>query len=99
MGDPAQIKDLEVVFANIVVTILTLAGIGFFIMLLVGGFSWMTGGGDPRKIEAARNTLTYAVAGLIVVALAFLILRTIAEITGVQSILFFRIFQTSTPGP
>ena len=84
-GDtPAQLSDLEVVFANIVRAVLGLAGIVLFLMLLVGGFKYMTAGGDPKALDAAKKTLTYAIMGIVLVASAFLILRFIQEFTGID---------------
>jgi hypothetical protein len=82
-GKPAQISDLDVVFENIISAILGFAGITLFILLIVGGFRYITAGGDPKAVEGAKKTLTYAIAGIILVASAFLILRLIEVFTGV----------------
>jgi heme/copper-type cytochrome/quinol oxidase subunit 2 len=84
IGDPAALKDLECVFANIVAAILFLAGIVLFVMLIVGGFKYLTSGGDPKAVEAAKGTITSAIAGLIIIILAYVILLIIAKITGVD---------------
>ena len=90
--DVAQLQDLEGVFGNVVSVVLGLAGIVLFIMLLLGGFSYITSGGDPKKVESARNTLTYAIGGMIFIALAYLILKFIEVFTGVP-VTEFKIFQ------
>jgi hypothetical protein len=82
--NPAQISDLEAVFANIIKYALGLAAIALFVMIVIGGFKYITAGSDPKAAESAKKTLTYAVAGLVVLVLAFLILRLIKEITGVN---------------
>jgi len=89
---PARFSDLEAVFANIVSVILGLAGIVLFIMLLMGGFKFITAGGDPKAVEGAKKTLTYAIAGMVLLAASFLILRFIQEFTGVD-VVNFRVFQ------
>lgn len=92
-GDrPAQLSDLEVVFKNIVNAILGFAGIAFFVLLLIGGFKYLTSGGDPKAIEGAKKTITYAIGGLLVVVLSFLILKLIHALTGVD-VTQFKIFQ------
>ncbi|OGM05443.1 hypothetical protein A2125_01255 [Candidatus Woesebacteria bacterium GWB1_43_5] len=90
---PAQLKDIEVVFSNIVGAAIALAGIVLFIMLVIGGFKYLTAGGEPPKIESARKTLTYAILGIVFIALSFLFLRFIGVFTGVQDITIFKIFQ------
>ena len=45
------------------------------IMIIYGGFRYITSGGDSGKVGNAKNTLIYAIIGLIIVALAQLIVR------------------------
>lgn len=90
---PAQLTGLEAIFGNVVSIVIGLAGVGFFIMFVVGGFSYLTASGDERKVQSARQTLTYAIFGLVLIALAFLIIRIISNFTGVTGILKFQIQQ------
>jgi len=83
-GDVPTIKDIECVAGNLVSAALGLAGIVLFIMFLIGGFKYMTSGGDPKAVEAAKGTLTQAVAGLVVLVLAYVVLVVIEAITGVN---------------
>lgn len=84
MGDVAQISCLEPLFANVVNALIALAGVGLFVMLVVGGFNFMFSGGDQKKLDAARGTITSAIIGLVVIAVAYLILILIRAITGVD---------------
>src|SRR6266702_568806 len=53
------------------INILSLAvGIIAVIMLIVGGFKYITSGGDSGKVTSAKNSIVYAVIGLVIVALA-----------------------------
>ncbi len=89
---PATLVDLEPIFKNVVSIAIGLAGIVFFIMFIVGGFSYLTAGGDAGKVEAAKKTLTYAILGLVLIALSYLILVFIKTFTGVD-VTQFKIFQ------
>ena len=40
------------------------------IMLIYGGFKYITSGGDSSNVTSAKNTILYAVIGLVVVVLA-----------------------------
>lgn len=80
----ATLSGFEGIFANIVTYVLGLGGIILFIMLIMGGFKFITAGGDPKAIEGAKKTLTYAIAGIVLIALSFLILRFISTFTGVD---------------
>lgn len=81
---PAKISDLETVFGNVVSAALGFAGIALFVLLLVGGLKYITSGGDPKATEGAQKTITYAIGGLIVILLSYLILVLIRTITGVD---------------
>lgn len=50
-------------------------GVVAVIMIMVSGFRYITSGGDANKVSGAKNTLVYAVIGLVVVALAQVIVR------------------------
>lgn len=52
-----------------------IGGIIATIMIIIGGVRYMTSGGDSNSAASARNTILYAVVGLIVVAFAQVIVR------------------------
>ena len=84
MHDPARISDIVIVIGNIIKLLAPMAAIAFFVMLLWGGFQFLTSGGDPKSVAAARTTLTIAIIGVILVVAAWLILLLIENITGVD---------------
>ena len=92
-GAPAPLTGLQGIFAELLIAAIGLAGIVFFVMFILGGFSYLTSGSNPQAAEGAKKTLTYAVAGLVFIALSYLILRLISDFTGVTSILNFQIRQ------
>lgn len=59
-----------------IVNILTaLVGIIAVIMIIVGGFKFITSGGESNSVAGARKTIIYALVGLIIVVLAQVIVR------------------------
>ena len=90
-GGVPYLHGLNAVFENIVSAVLGFAAIALFVMLLSGGFKYMTSGGDPKAAGSARNTLTYAIGGFILLAAAFFILRLLGVITGASDIENFNI--------
>lgn len=52
-----------------------IVGIVSVIMIIFGGFKYITSGGDSGNVSAAKNTIIYAVIGLVVVALAQFIVQ------------------------
>lgn len=58
-------------------------GVVAVIMIIIGGFRYITSGGDSGNVSAAKNTILYAIIGLVVVALAQFIVRfVLARVTG-----------------
>jgi hypothetical protein len=80
----ATLACLEVIIKNLLNIVVRLAGVAAFIMLIVGGFQFLTAGGDPKKTQAASSTLTYAIFGLVAVIAAWFILLFIEKFTGVK---------------
>jgi len=96
MQDPVEIQDIEEIVKIVLNYAVRLAGIAVFIMLLVGGFKYLTAGGDPKKAEAAQKTITYAIFGLALLIGGWFILKLIQEFTGVP-VTEFSIIPTSEP--
>lgn len=90
---PPTLQDLENTFGNAVQVILGLSGIVLFIMFITAGFKFITAGGDPKAMESAKHTLTYAVIGIVVIALSYLILNLIGSFTGATNVTIFKIYQ------
>lgn len=87
----ATIQGLECVFGNIVAVAIPFAGVALFVMLLIGGLKLLTAGGDPKANESAKNTMTYAIFGLVLIVGSYLILKFLATFTGIQDLLKFAI--------
>lgn len=67
-----------------IVAILTVAAIIFFFMLIWGGIRWIMSGGDKANTEAARNQITAALIGLIVIFAAWAIIQLLDSIFGID---------------
>ncbi len=53
------------------------AAIVFFFILVIGGIRWIASGGDKAQTEAARNQITAALVGLVIVFAAWAIVALI----------------------
>jgi hypothetical protein len=82
------IKCLEVVFQLILNVAVELAVIVLFLFIVIGGFKFITSGGDPKATESAKNTLTYAILGIVLLIGIWLILNFIQYFTGIQVTVF-----------
>ncbi|HOZ03078.1 MAG TPA: hypothetical protein PKX78_01115 [Candidatus Woesebacteria bacterium] len=87
----ATIQGFECLIANIFVVFITVIGLAGFVMFIYASFRWLISGGDTKGTQAARNTMTYSVIGLVVALSAFIIINLVAEFTGINAIKSFRI--------
>lgn len=87
-GQIAQISCVPAVMKNLVTVAVVLAGIVALIFVLVAGAKLVLSGGDAKKVASARQTLTYAILGLVLVFFSFFIIALISLITGVDCIKF-----------
>ena len=63
------------IFRTITNTVLYIVGVIAVIMLIIGGIKYVISGGDAKKVTDAKNTVLYAIIGLIVAFLAFAIVN------------------------
>ena len=84
----ATLQGFECIFRNIVRILTPVAILALFIMLIVGAFQMITAGGEAKAVQKARNTLTYAIFGLVLFVGIWFILQLIKTITGVDVTIF-----------
>lgn len=75
--------DLPTTIASIIRTILGFLGIVAVVIVLMGGFKWMTAGGNEDKVKEAKRLITQGIIGLVITLSAFAIASfVITSITG-----------------
>ena len=62
-------------FKQITNTILYIVGIIAVIMLIIGGIRYVISGGDAKKVTDAKNTVLYAIIGLVIAVFAYAIVN------------------------
>jgi len=70
-------QDLNQIVAWFYYFIVSIAGIAAFFMLVWGGFEWLTSAGSPARIAEAKDRISSAVLGLLLILASFLILQVI----------------------
>lgn len=63
------------IFKQITNVVLYIVGVIAVIMLIIGGIKYVVSGGDAKKVTDAKNTVLYAIIGLIIAFLAFAIVN------------------------
>ena len=72
------------IFTTIVNILLFIIGAISVIMLIIGGIRYTISGGDSSAVTSAKNTIMYAIVGIIVAVLAFAIVNFVLKgLTGV----------------
>lgn len=82
--DVATIQGIECLFINLVRVATPVVGLLLFIMLIIGSLKYLVSGGDPKKVQSARQALTWAIAGVVIFFGIWFILQLIKLITGVD---------------
>lgn len=82
----AKAKDLSIegMVSGFVKILLVVAGLAFFFILVIGGIKWILSGGDKAHTEGARNQITAALVGLVIVFSAWAIIALIKSFFGVD---------------
>lgn len=68
------------IIAIVINTMLFIIGLLAVVMIIVGGIFYTTSGGDSGKVSKAKNTITYAIVGLLVAFFAFAIVNWVVDI-------------------
>ena len=81
-GTPTELVGSNGVFTRITNTVLYAVGIISVIMLIYGGLRYVVSGGDSKKVTDAKNTIIYAIIGLIVSILSYAIVNFVINAIG-----------------
>ncbi len=74
-------SDLKQTVVNIIQWVLGILALVAVLMIIVGGFQWMTAAGNDERIDKAKKIISAAVIGLIIVLLAWAIVIFVAGTT------------------
>lgn len=80
---PADLFSGDGIFQTVTNFLLFLIGVVSVIMLIIGGFQYVISGGDSTKVEKAKNTILYAIIGLVVAILAFAAVDFVLDTLGI----------------
>ncbi len=78
-----QVTVPKIISSGLTLTLIV-AGVVFFFMLVIGGIKWILSGGDKGQTEAARNNITAALIGLVVVFSAWAFANLIQTFFGIS---------------
>jgi len=84
IGLPATVTSLGNLLSLLIPAVVSLAGIATFILILFGGFRYLTAGGDEKAIGEAVKIITNAVIGLTIVFGSWWAIRIIETVFGIR---------------
>lgn len=79
---PPKLDEVGGILANVLDLILPIGGLIALAMIVYGGYMWMLSSGDPGKLKQAQGTLTWAILGLIFLAIFRTALKGIMDFLG-----------------
>ena len=79
-------SNLGGVISSVLTLVMAIAALAVFMYLIWGGIQWITSGGDKGKTEEARNKITAAVIGLIVLAASYAVLQVGLKLLGFNNL-------------
>ena len=79
-GCPSDLFGPTGAFRQITNTILYIVGVVAVIMLIIGGIKYVVSGGDSKKVTDAKNTVLYAIIGLVIAVFAYAIVNFVISV-------------------
>ena len=70
--------------SNALIILFFFAAVLAFVFIVVGGIQWITAGGDKIAAQSARDRITAAVVGLLIVVAAFAITLIVTSVLGIN---------------
>ncbi|MFZ5534643.1 MAG: hypothetical protein ACOY3M_00635 [Patescibacteria group bacterium] len=83
-GNDTGPSALGSIISSLVGVFLILALISTFLYMMLGGFDWVTSGGDKTKLQSARDKITNALVGLVVVGASWAVMMIVSNFIGID---------------
>lgn len=82
-GQPASLFDgSTAIVPRVINLMLFIVGVLAIFMMIYGGIRYVLSGGDNGKVKDAKNTILYAIVGLIVAILGYAIVNWVVSVVG-----------------
>ncbi len=79
--NPLGETDVRVLFGRVISAALSVVGSFALLMVVYGGILWMTSRGDTKMVQKGKDTLIWAVLGLVIIFSSYAIVNAI--LTGI----------------
>ena len=85
-GLKPELKDFGSIISALLPYLFTGAGLLLLLYLIYGGISLMLSGGDPKAIQSARDKITGALVGFMIVFISYWLVQIVGKILGIEAI-------------
>lgn len=89
--------ELGGIISAVINLLFIVAAVVAVVFLIWGGIRWIISGGDKTAVESARNTIIAAIIGLIVVFLAYFVLKFVFQFLGIPFLDTFNVPNANNP--
>jgi len=72
-GYDTDANEIEPLIGTIITAVLSFLGVIFMVLMIYGGYLWMTDRGNEEQVKRAKNLINAAIIGLIIILLAYAI--------------------------
>lgn len=79
---PKDISGSNGILVTVANFVALIAGIAAVIILLIASIKYITAGGDAKEIESAKNTIIYALVGILIILSAKILITYVVGKTG-----------------
>ena len=86
--DAAGLDQIEQVFSSIISAVVGIGFIALLALLVWSGIKYLTSGGDPKTVQSTHQIVTWALLGIVLMAIAWLVLQLIQAFTGLPVTIF-----------
>ena len=74
------------IISSLVPYLFVIAGLLLLLYLIFGGFGLLTSRGDPKAVASAKERITFAVVGFVIVFASYWIVQIVGQILGIQAV-------------
>jgi lipopolysaccharide export LptBFGC system permease protein LptF len=79
--------ELGTIVSALVPFIFVAAGLVLFLLLAIGGFGLLTSRGDPKAVQQAKDRITFALVGFIIIFVSYWIMQIVGQVLGIDVII------------
>lgn len=77
LTNPLGSSDVRTIVGRVISAALSVVGTLALLMFIYGGFLWLTSRGDTKMVGKGKETMVWAILGLVIIFGAYVIVRTV----------------------